>query len=149
MTDTLLRWDDSYLIGIDELDYEHKALIDDINRLHEELARHDKKSKIERCLGDIHARMQAHFALEEHVMKERGYEFFDEHKREHEALLNSYTEHMMQFMNDTGVSATPLIEDSLKHWVMDHIRSSDKKMSLMIQKKKSFLAKLRNRISGS
>ena len=142
MTDTLLRLDDSFLIGIDELDYEHKVLIDDINRLHEELARHDEKSEIERCLGDIHARMQAHFALEEHVMKERKYEFFDEHKREHEALLNSYTEGMVQFLNDTGVSASPPIEDSLKHWVVEHIRSSDKKMSLMIQKKKSFLARI-------
>ena len=149
MTDTLLKWDDSFLIGIDELDHEHKVLIDDINRLHEELARHDEKSEIERCLGDIYARMQAHFALEEHLMKERGYEFFDEHKREHEALLNSYTEDMVQFLNDTGVSASTSIEDSLKHWIVDHILTSDKKMSLMIQEKKSFLAKLRNRISGS
>ena len=149
MTDTPLRWDNSFVIGIDELDYEHKALIDDINLLHEELARHDKKSEIERCLGDIHARMQAHFALEEHVMKERGYEFIDEHKREHEALLNSYTEDMAQFLNDTGVSASTPIEDSLKHWIVDHILTSDKKMSLMVQKKKSFLAKLRNRLSGS
>ena len=149
MTDAPLRWDDSFLIGIDELDYEHKVLIDDINRLHEELAGHDEKSEIERCLGDIHARMQSHFALEEHVMKERGYEFFDEHKREHEALLNSYTEDMAQFLNDTGVSASTPIEDSLKHWVVDHIINSDKKMSLMVQEKKSFLAKLRNRLSGS
>ena len=149
MTDTPLRWDDSFLIGIDELDYEHKTLIDDINLLHEELARHDEKSEIERCLGDIHARMQAHFALEERVMKERGYEFFEEHKREHEALLNSYTEDMSQFLNDTGVSANTPIEDSLKHWIVDHILTSDKKMSLMAQKKKSFLAKLRSRLSGS
>ena len=148
MTDTLLKWDDSFLIGIDELDYEHKVLIDDINRLHEELARHDEKSEIERCLGDIHARMRAHFALEERVMKEHGYEFFDEHKREHEALLDSYTEDMVQFLNDTGASASTLVEDSLKHWVVDHIINSDKKMSLMVQEKKSFLAKLRNRISG-
>ena len=149
MTDTLLQWDDSFLIGIDELDYEHKVLIDDINRLHEELARHDEKSEIERCLGDIHARMRAHFALEERVMKEHGYEFFDEHKREHEALLDSYTEDMVQFLNDTGDSASTPIKDSLKHWVVDHILTSDKKMSLMLQEKKSFLAKLRNRISGS
>jgi len=45
-------------------------------------------------------------------------------------------------------ASTP-IEDSLKHWVVDHIINSDKKMSLMVQKKKSFLAKLRNRLSGS
>ncbi len=64
-------------------------------------------------------------------------------------MLNSYTEDMAQFLNDTGVSASTPIEDNLKHWIVDHILTSDKKMSLMVQKKKSFLAKLRNRLSGS
>ena len=143
MTDTLLKWDDSFLVGIEELDHEHKLLIDDINRLHKELARHDEKSEIEKCLGDIYARMQAHFALEEHVMKEHGYEFLDEHKREHEELLDSYTEYMVQFLNDTGVSSSNLIEDNLKNWVRKHIVASDKKMSLMLQEKESFKTKLR------
>jgi hemerythrin len=143
MTATLFRWDDSFLIGIKELDHEHKVLIDNINRLHEELARHDEKSAIDKCLGDIYARMQAHFALEEHVMKEHGYKHFDEHKREHDELLDSYTEYMAQFLNDTGVSSSNTIEDKLKHWVINHIVTSDKKMSLMIQEKDSFKTKLR------
>ncbi|MEE8495677.1 MAG: hemerythrin family protein [Xanthomonadales bacterium] len=135
MTDARIKWDDSFLIGIKELDYEHKALINDINRLHLELARQDQKSEIEKCMGDIYARMQAHFALEEHVMKERRYKFFDEHKREHENLLDSYTEYMMQILNDTVVSCSNPIEDTLKHWVKNHIINSDKKMSLMVQEK--------------
>jgi hemerythrin len=135
MTDTSIKWDDSFLIGITELDHEHKVLIDDINRLHGELAGQDEKSEIEKCLGDIYARMQAHFALEEHVMKEHRYQFFDEHKREHEKLLDSYTEYMMQILNDTVVSYSSPIEDALKDWVMNHIINSDKKMSLMVQEK--------------
>ena len=143
MTDTLFKWDDSFLIGIEELDHEHKVLIDDINRLHEELVRHDEKSEIEKCLGDICARMQAHFALEEHVMKEHGYKFFDEHKREHDELLDSYIEYMVQFLNDTGFSSSNPIEENLKHWVINHIRTSDKKMSLMVQEKESYKTKPR------
>ena len=143
MTDTLFKWDESFLIGIEELDHEHKVLIDDINRLHEELARHVQKSEIEKCLGDIYARMQAHFALEEHVMKEHEYKFFDEHKREHDELLDSYTEYMLQFLNDPGVSSSIPIENTLKHWVMNHIITSDKKMSLMVQEKESFKTRLR------
>jgi hemerythrin len=143
MTNTLFEWDESFLIGIEELDYEHKVLIDDINRLHEELARHDQKSEIEKCLGDICARMQAHFALEEHVMKEHKYEFFDEHKREHDELLDSCTAYMFQFLNDAGVSSGKSIEARLKHWVINHIVTSDKKMSLIIQEKESFKTTLR------
>jgi len=135
MTDASIEWDDSFLIGIEELDYEHKVLINDINRLHLELARQDKKSEIEKCLGDIYARMQAHFALEEHVMKENQYGFFDEHKREHEKLLDGYTEYMMQILSDKVVSFSSPIEDALRYWVINHIANSDKKMSLMVQEK--------------
>ena len=28
MTDTRIKWDDSFLIGIEELDYEHEKLLD-------------------------------------------------------------------------------------------------------------------------
>ena len=142
MTDRLFKWNDSFLIGIEELDQEHKILIDDINRLHEELVMNDEKSEIEECLGDIYTRMQAHFALEEHVMKEHGYKYYDEHKREHEELLDNYTEYMVQFLNDSGVSSDKSIEESLKHWVITHIVTSDKKMSLMVQEKESFKTKL-------
>jgi hemerythrin len=143
MADTLFKWDESFLIGIEELDHEHKVLIDDINRLHQELASHDQKSEIEKCLGDIYARMQAHFALEEHVMKEHEYEYFDEHKREHDHLLDNFTEYMLQFLNDTGVSSSISVEGSLKHWVVNHIITSDKKMSLMVQEKGSLKTMLR------
>jgi len=145
MNNTHLKWDESFLIGIEELDHEHKALIDDINRLHEELARQDEKSEIEKCLGDIHARMQAHFALEEHVMKARGYRFSDEHKHEHEKFLDNNTEYMVQFLNDSGITCGSPIEECLKQWVVGHILHSDKKMSLMAPEKGSFMARLRGR----
>jgi hemerythrin len=143
VTDTLFKWDESFLIGIEELDLEHKVLIDDINRLHDELARHEDKSEIEKRLGDIYKRMQAHFALEEHVMKEHEYKYFDEHKREHNELLDSYTEYMVQFLNDTGVSSSIPIEDILERWVVNHIVTSDRKMCLMVQDKESFKTRLR------
>ncbi|MDH3616939.1 MAG: bacteriohemerythrin [Gammaproteobacteria bacterium] len=130
MTDPLFVWDDSLEIGIDELDFEHKALIDDINRFHEALAQHQDRARV---LGDIYARMQAHFALEEYVMREHAYEFFDEHKREHEALLDSYAERMVQFLNERSDAAGQPIEDVLERWVISHIIDSDKKMSLMIK----------------
>jgi hemerythrin len=137
MTDTLFRWDDSFLIGIEELDHEHKVLIDDINKLNEELAGSDERSEITKCLGDIYARMQAHFALEEHVMKENKYQFFDEHKREHDELLEDYTECMMRFLNGASISSGNPIEECLKQWVVDHITTSDKKMSLIVQEQDS------------
>jgi hemerythrin len=133
MSDTPLKWDDSFLIGIEQLDYEHKVLINDINRLHQELAGQNERSEIEKCLGEIYARMRAHFALEERVMKENKYSFFEEHKREHDELLDTYAENMVQLLDDTDISSIRAIQDILTHWVINHIITSDKKMSLMVQ----------------
>jgi len=51
MIKRLCEWDDSLLIGIEELDYEHKVLIEDINRLHAELTRNTDRSVIAKCLS--------------------------------------------------------------------------------------------------
>ena len=135
MTSTLFEWNDSFLIGIEELDHEHKVLINDINKLHEEMVGNEVKSEIQKYLGEIYMHMQAHFALEEHVMKEHEYEFFDEHKREHEEFLEDYTECMLQFLNGADISSKNPIEECLQQWVVDHITTSDKKMALMVQDK--------------
>jgi hemerythrin len=135
MAGTLFEWNDSFLIGIEELDHEHRVLIDDINKLHEELAGIRKKSEIKKCLGEIYVHMQAHFALEEHVMKDHEYVFFDEHKREHEEFLKNYAECMLQFLNGADISAKNPIEECLSEWVVDHITTSDKKMALMLVNK--------------
>ena len=133
MIEKLCEWDDSLLIGIEELDYEHKVLFEDINRLHDELTCNTGRSAFEKCLGDVHSRMLAHFALEEHVMKEHRYVFFDEHKREHDEFLENFTECMIKFLNGAEVSSRNPIEECLKEWAINHITFSDKKMSLMIR----------------
>lgn len=132
MTEPSFTWDDSFLIGIDELDYEHRSLIDDINRLHRDLAEHAERTEIERCLGEIFARMQAHFALEERVMRDNDYPGYIEHKREHEALLEGYTESMMTFINNPDGDYGGPVDYELEQWILHHIRDSDRRMSAMI-----------------
>jgi len=48
-------------------------------------------------------------------------------------LLDSYCGYMMQILNDTAVTSSNSIEETLSHWVLNHILNSDKKMSLMVQ----------------
>ena len=133
MTNILFEWNDSFLIGIEELDHEHKVLIDDINKLHEEMLGNEDKSELNKCLGEIYMHMQAHFALEERVMKRHEYPYYDEHKQEHEVFLEDYTECMVQFLNGADISVKNPIEECLKQWIVNHITTSDKKMALMVQ----------------
>ena len=130
--DRTIVWSDDFLIGIEEIDYEHRCLIDDINKLHGQLLGHVDMDQIEDTLGSIHARMQAHFALEEYVMVSHGYPHYPEHKAEHERLLDEYTEFMTKFERRPNLSDQEAIEGTLRQWIVDHILTSDKKLSLMV-----------------
>jgi len=125
-------WTDDFLIGIGELDYEHRGLIAEINELHLELRGQAGQARIADTLGRIFARLQAHFALEEHVMAERHYPHFDEHKAEHDRLIDTYTEHMVKFRDTPNPGDRDALETVLRQWIVNHILNSDKKMSLLV-----------------
>lgn len=133
MTDNEIEWTSDFLIGIEELDYEHKDLINTINRLHQELLSHDDTADIKGTMGDIHVRMQAHFALEEHVMQENKYPYFTEHRLEHVKLLDTLTEQMVKFESNPDSVDFEDTERNLKKWIVQHIINSDRKMSIMLK----------------
>ena len=131
--DQSITWSDDFLIGIEELDYEHRGLVENINKLHRDLLEDVDMDRIEDTLGSIHARMQAHFALEERVMLSHEYPHYPEHKAEHERLLDEYTELMTKFERDPTLGNREAIQGVLCQWIVNHILTSDKKMSLMIK----------------
>ena len=126
-------WSDDFLIGIEELDYEHRCLIEDINKLQRELLKNVDIDRIKDTLVSIHVRMQAHFALEERVMVSHEYPHYPEHKVEHEWILDKYTDRMTKFERDRNLDDREAIEAILRQWIVDHILTSDKKMSLMVR----------------
>ena len=134
--DQSIVWSDDFLIGIEELDYEHRGLVEDINKLHRNLLEDIDMDRIEDTLGSIHARMQAHFALEERVMLSHEYPHYPEHKSEHERLLDEYTELMTKFERDPNLADREAIQGVLCQWIVSHILTSDKKMSLMVKSAK-------------
>lgn len=125
-------WTDDFLIGIEELDYEHKSLLEDVNELHRELLAHTEMKLVETTLGRLHERLQAHFALEESVMLSNGYNDYSKHKDEHDALLGEYTQMMINYEHDQTNKNRKAMEATLREWLVDHILGTDKQMSAMI-----------------
>lgn len=126
---SLLEWTDACRIGIDMLDYEHQDLFARLNELHEELSRHEDRESIEACLGEIHARMAAHFALEEKFMREKHYADYAAHKAEHDELLEDFIEFMMRFSHDPNPAYGQADQLTLKRWVIEHVLTTDRRMS--------------------
>jgi len=129
-----LEWTEAYSIGIAPLDYEHRNLFSTLNWLHGEFDRHEDADRIEDTLGDeIHARMAAHFALEEKVMRENKYARYAEHKAEHDALLDDLTEAMVRYVAEPSDEITDDLKGRLTAWILDHVLTRDKQMSEMAE----------------
>jgi hypothetical protein len=60
--------------GIAEVDHEHQELVEQINQLHAQLGGDTTKETVSRFLGEVFARISAHFALEETVMRKHRYD---------------------------------------------------------------------------
>ena len=124
----LLEWNDEYLIGVESLDQEHRDLFAWVNELNAQLARREDKSRIEETLGEIHAHMAAHFALEEKFMRDTNFPNYDRHKREHERFLSNIVEVLEDFRKEPGLGYSETVMAELKHWIISHVLTSDQEL---------------------
>ncbi len=121
---SLLEWRDEFRIGIDEVDHEHQQLIGLINALHASLGAERSPEGIEAFLGEIFARISAHFALEEKDMQARDYPERPAHKADHERLLDDLRD-IMDEVHEQGVLDDARFSQRLGGWFGDHFRSHD------------------------
>lgn len=117
----LLQWRDEFRIGIEEVDYEHRVLIELINVAH---GRATAGAPLEDALAEIHAVVTAHFALEEKDMRARHYHGLESHKSEHERLLDDIRD-----MMDGAAAGTYPGDEAfaarLNEWFAGHFRTQD------------------------
>jgi hemerythrin-like metal-binding protein len=124
---SLLEWKSEFSVGIASMDFEHQKMIRMINELYDELAQHRDADSIEQFLGDIHVAINAHFALEERVMKDAGYLEYEAHKNDHEELLDHIRDMMDEFRADPE-NGFALLRDNLADWFEAHFASFDARL---------------------
>jgi len=123
----LIEWRPEYSVGVPAVDEEHRELIDLINELHDSLHREGSKMDVMDFLGELYARIAAHFALEERIMRESGYDEFADHKQDHERLLDDIRDLMDGFEDGNYVDVESFAR-RLDHWFSDHFRTKDARL---------------------
>lgn len=131
---TLIAWRDEFRTGIPAVDHEHAELIRLINETHAQLlAGRADAGATAAALGEILARISAHFALEEQIMRERRYDFFAPHKAEHERLIDDIREIMQE--QERGAYAGDAMERlarELSAWFSGHFRTQDARLHRLL-----------------
>jgi hemerythrin-like metal-binding protein len=128
----LIEWKDSYATGLDEVDFEHRELIDLINRLHERLSDRDAPITVPAFFGDLNRAITAHFALEERHMRDRRYDHYEEHKGEHERLLDEIRDIMDSYEARPVADRTAFLSNMLDDWFSIHFRTHDSRLHKVI-----------------
>lgn len=123
----LIEWREEFLLGIPSVDHEHRELIELINELYRSYTAKDSKITVMDFLGELYARIAAHFALEEKIMQEKGYDQYQEHKTEHEKLLDDICDFMDDYDNDTTFPEG-VFRDLLELWFVAHFRDKDARL---------------------
>jgi len=127
MAMNLLNWKPEYSVGVASVDHEHQQMIELINAVYAEMHERRDSHSIEQFLGDVHAAISAHFALEENAMRKSGYAEYADHKLDHEELLEQIRDLMDHVQNDTD-SGIPLLQERLSDWFGKHFSTFDARL---------------------
>ncbi len=123
----LIEWKKEFELGVPEIDTEHKELVDLINNTYAALQAQQGSSSIMEFLGEIFARISAHFALEESVMRKYKYDGYREHKAEHEQLLDDIRD-IMDDYEDGIMPSEDELSRRLTNWFAEHFRTQDARL---------------------
>ena len=120
-----VTWNDTWVVGVQEIDAQHKHLVSLLNDLHEAMKQGKGSDIMKNILGSLIQYTKAHFAAEERLMQQSKYPDIVAHKHEHVLL----TEKVVAFQNDfeagrigIGVEVMQFLGD----WLRGHIRGTDK-----------------------
>jgi len=124
---SLIEWKDEFSVGVASIDLEHRELIDLINDLHELIGENASAEEVMSMLGEIFAQISAHFALEEKYMRDSRYPLLEEHKADHEMLLDELRDIMELVDDDGGYDERGLSQD-MRRWFTEHFRTHDARL---------------------
>ena len=123
----LIKWRKEYCTGIEGVDYEHEALIRQINAVYELVEDRADKALVIDSLGEIYGSISAHFALEEQMMLRHGYDLYQQHKADHDRLLDDIRDITDEFEASLDADDTAF-KQKLADWFQLHFKTHDSRL---------------------
>lgn len=127
-----MKWTDEYSVGIEELDEQHKHLVNLVNDLHGAMRVGKGREVVATVLTELVAYTVYHFQAEERLFEQYEYPERVEHKRQHDDLTAKVAELKEAF--DRGKAMITIeIMDFLSDWLNVHILKQDNAYSAFLR----------------
>jgi hemerythrin len=119
-----LVWDNTLSVQIQEIDEDHRRLVDLFNILNHSVAEGDATNYIEAVMEELISCTVWHFSHEERLMLKYAYEGLEEHKTEHQELVESARALQQKFLQESKqLSSEDIL--FLEQWLTGHILGAD------------------------
>ncbi len=124
----ILTWKDSYSVGIESFDNDHKKLIMLINNLQTAKDFKTDPQFVKQTLDEVINYTLYHFEREETIMEENSYPDLLPHKAKHQELIYKVNEYVKNHNKGEDDALEALLKH-LKTWLVGHINGTDQEYS--------------------
>jgi hemerythrin len=127
-----IEWTDELCIGIPVIDGQHKRIVDYINELHDAGAT-APAATTGRIIDDLIEYTYSHFAFEESLMEEAGYDALPVHSKTHDAFRTRVDAIKARHLAGEDVAAE--LAELLQTWLIRHILNDDDSYAGLVKQK--------------
>ena len=131
---TLITWKETYSLNVEEVDNQHKKLVELINDLHGAMISGKAKESLGKILSALIDYTLYHFATEEKFFDQYEYPDSNSHKKQHQDLVQQVAALQQKFEAGEKVLTIDVM-NFLRDWLNDHILGSDKKFGPYLNSK--------------
>ena len=126
--DSFFQWNEKYVLGLEEVDEQHRHLAEVFNRLlslYQSLTRNPESDNVNqesltKCLNLLNSDLEHHFRSEEKLMREVDYPDYQNHALAHLMILAEMKNYCDRFAkHDEELDLGTL--NSLKTWLITHM----------------------------
>lgn len=131
-----LQWNQDLSVGVNEIDDQHKELINRVNSFFDAMGKGKGREEIEKVVKFLEDYVITHFSTEEKYMAKYGYLDSLAHKAQHKAFIKDFGE-IKKKCEDNGTS-THLVIQVQRHvhnWLINHIGKVDKALGAYLKTK--------------
>jgi hemerythrin len=128
-----IKWREQMSVGNHTIDMDHRLLICKINMIELALqAPGEEMINLTVALDELEEYTKVHFKREEKLQTAMSYPKYDEHKFQHQELVNRLKEIREQILgiNDSSRLAekAPQLTKLLRDWLLEHVLTEDMKL---------------------
>ena len=127
-------WNDSLLVGVAQIDGQHRRLIEAIDRLMTACEDGKEKTEIGKYLVLTADFAKEHLRDEENLQERYSYPGINAHKRLHAQFVLTINGLIKEYeRTGPNVAMTAKLDRALVQWLLEHFSTEDKKVGIHIQ----------------